>query len=300
MSDDQGTSVKPGRDRPGGRAGQPGRLVQLQPNPSINLAPRLGRPTEDEQLLESPATLREVLGPLATDFTTTDPWRVLRIQGEFVAGFDALAKIGPAVSVFGSARIEEDDPYYQQAVQVGRLLVEAGFGVITGGGPGIMEAANRGAREAGGLSIGCNIELPHEQGTNEYVDLSINFRYFFVRKTMFVKYAEGFVIFPGGFGTMDELFEALTLIQTGKVRNFPVVVFGTEYWRGLIDWLRSAMLAGKKIDPTDLDLLVMTDDPAEAVRVIVEWCDRNRSEIRQLLAAAGRPESQARAVGRGA
>ncbi len=285
MSDEQGPSVKSGRG---------GRLRPLQPNPSINLAPRLGRPTEDEQLLESPATLREVLGPLATDFTTTDPWRVLRIQGEFVAGFDALAKIGPAVSVFGSARIEEDDPYYQQAVQVGRLLVEAGFAVITGGGPGIMEAANRGAREAGGLSIGCNIELPHEQGTNEYVDLSINFRYFFVRKTMFVKYAAGFVIFPGGFGTMDELFEALTLIQTGKVRNFPVVVFGTEYWRGLIDWLRSAMLAGKKIDPTDLELLVLTDEPAEAVRVIVDWCDRNRSEIRQLLTAAGRPEEQAR------
>ena len=261
MSDEQGPSVKSGKG---------GRLRPLQPNPSINLAPRLGRPTEDEQLLESPSTLREVLGPLATDFTTTDPWRVLRIQGEFVAGFDALAKIGPAVTVFGSARIEEDDPYYQQAVQVGRLLAEAGFGVITGGGPGIMEAANRGAREAGGLSVGCNIELPHEQGTNEYVDLSINFRYFFVRKTMFMKYAEGFVIFPGGFGTMDELFEALTLIQTGKVLDFPVVLMGTDHWRDMLEWVRDELLREGLISPDDTELLHATDDPAEAVRLIVE------------------------------
>ncbi|MDP9374741.1 MAG: TIGR00730 family Rossman fold protein [Chloroflexota bacterium] len=272
---------------PFGRNGGGGEGARLQPNPSINLAVRAGRPTEDEQLLVSPAAKQHALGPLAVDFTTTDPWRVLRIQGEFVAGFDALARLGPAVSVFGSARVDETDPYYGQAVAVGRLLAEAGFATITGGGPGIMEAANRGAREGGGLSIGCNIELPHEQGTNAYVDLSINFRYFFVRKTMFVKYAEGFVIFPGGFGTLDELFEALTLIQTGKVRNFPLVLFGLDYWRGMLDWLRGTMLAEAKIDPRDMDLLIPTDDPQEAVRVIRDCYERNCAEVRPLSVGAG-------------
>lgn len=253
--------------------------TDFQPNPSINFSARVGRPTEDEQLLASPSARRQLLGDLATDFTHTDPWRVLRIQGEFVAGFDALAQVGPAVTIFGSARTSEADPYYARAVATGRLLAERGFAIITGGGPGIMEAANRGAREGGGRSIGCNIELPHEQGTNPYVDLSINFRYFFVRKTMFMKYAEGFIIFPGGFGTLDELFEALTLIQTGKVRNFPLILFGTAYWGGLLDWIRGPMLAEGKVSPGDLDLFMLTDDPAEAAEIISAYHERNKDTI---------------------
>ena len=253
----------------------------LQPNPSLNRAARSGRPTEDEQLFRSPAHPVPHLTPATSDFTATDPWRVLRIQSEIVHGFDSLASVGPAVSVFGSARTDENDPFYLQAVEVGRLLVQREFAVITGGGPGIMEAANRGAHEAGGRSIGCNIELPHEQGTNAYVDLSINFRYFFVRKTMFMKYSEGFIIFPGGFGTMDELFEALTLIQTGKVRNFPVVLFGTAYWRGLVAWLRETMLTDNKISPGDVDLMFLTDDPAEAVEVITAYYQRGQAEDRR-------------------
>jgi uncharacterized protein (TIGR00730 family) len=191
-------------------------------------------------------------------------------MGEFVEGFDTLAPVGPAVSVFGSARTARTDSYYAAAEEVGRRLAQAGFAVITGGGPGIMEAANKGAFEAGGDSVGCNIELPFEQGMNAYVRTAINFRYFFVRKTMFVKYAEAFVIFPGGFGTMDELFEALTLIQTGKVRDFPVVLFGRSYWQGMLDWIRDAMLAEEKISAKDLELLVVTDSPEEAVTVIVD------------------------------
>ncbi|MGE3267290.1 MAG: TIGR00730 family Rossman fold protein [Chloroflexota bacterium] len=205
----------------------------------------------------------------ATDFTHTDPWRVLRIQGEFVAGFDALADVGPAVTIFGSARTPRTNPMYGVAVATARRLARAGFSIITGGGPGIMEAANRGAREGKGRSIGCGIELPHEQGLNAFVDEAINFRYFFVRKTMFVKYAEAFVIFPGGFGTLDELFESLTLIQTGKVRNFPVVLVGSSYWQGLVDWARGTLLTEGTISPPDLDLLTCTDDPAEVERIIV-------------------------------
>jgi uncharacterized protein (TIGR00730 family) len=193
-------------------------------------------------------------------------------MGEFVEGFDTLANVGRAVTIFGSARVKPDDPQYRDAETTARLLGDAGFSVITGGGPGIMEAANRGARAGGAKSIGCNIELPFEQGVNAYVDVAINFRYFFVRKTMFVKYAEAFVIFPGGFGTMDELFEALTLIQTGKVRDFPVILFGSAYWQGLLDWLRATMLAEGKISAADLDLMVVTDSPEEAVRVIRERC----------------------------
>ena len=238
-----------------------------QPNPSLNLAARTGRPTEDEQLLVSPAQTPRTPG--AADFIHTDPWRVLRIQGEFVAGFDALADVGPAVTIFGSARTPRTDPMYGVAVATARRLARAGFAIITGGGPGIMEAANRGAREAKGRSIGCGIELPHEQGLNPFVDEAINFRYFFVRKTMFVKYAEAFVIFPGGFGTLDELFEALTLIQTKKVRNFPVVMVGTEYWAGLFDWCRRTLLARGTISPGDLDLLQCTDDPSEVERIVV-------------------------------
>jgi uncharacterized protein (TIGR00730 family) len=203
---------------------------------------------------------------------------VLRIMGEFGAGFDALAGLGPAVTIFGSARIDPSDPMYAAAEDVAGRLARAGFAVITGGGPGIMEAANKGAREAGGRSVGCAIELPREQGINGYVDLSVNFRYFFVRKTMFVKYAEAFVIFPGGFGTLDELFEALTLIQTDKIKDFPVIMFGTRYWGGLMTWVRDSLRGEGKISPEDLDLLVCTDDPAEVERLIVDCYDRHCAE----------------------
>ena len=237
------------------------RSVPKDPS-ELNVAGRAGMPTEDEQLLSSPEP--------AHDFTQSDPWRVFRIMGEFVEGFDTLANVGPAVAIFGSARVLPGDPQYEAAERTGALLAEAGFGVITGGGPGLMEAANKGAREAGGASIGCNIELPFEQGTNPYVEVAVNFRYFFVRKTMFVKYSEAFVIFPGGFGTMDELFEALTLIQTGKIRNFPIVLFGSAYWRGLLDWLRQVMAKEGKISPDDVELLYITDSPEEAVETIVK------------------------------
>jgi uncharacterized protein (TIGR00730 family) len=216
--------------------------------------------TEDEKLLQQ-------AGP-ESDFTRTDPWRVLRITGEVIEGFDTLANVGPAVSVFGSARTGPDDPQYKCAVEVGAELARAGFAVITGGGPGIMEAANKGAREVGGRSIGCNIELPFEQGTNPYVDTVVNFRYFFVRKTMFIKYSVAFVIFPGGYGTFDELFEALTLIQTGKIYQFPVILVGRYYWAGLLRWLRARVLTEQKISPGDLDLMIITDDPREVVQAI--------------------------------
>jgi uncharacterized protein (TIGR00730 family) len=201
------------------------------------------------------------------EFLHTDPWRALRILGEFVDGFDALARIGPAVSVFGSARTTPDSPWFGTSEQVGRILVERGYAVITGGGPGIMAAANKGAADAGGISVGCTIELPHEQGVNEWVNLAINFRYFFVRKTMFVKYAEAFIVFPGGFGTMDELFESLTLIQTGKVRNFPVVLAGASHWAGLLRWARSRLVEDGFIGRADLDLVRLSDDPEEIVEL---------------------------------
>ncbi|HSD31210.1 MAG TPA: TIGR00730 family Rossman fold protein [Gemmatimonadales bacterium] len=200
----------------------------------------------------------------------TDPWRVLRIMGEFVEGFDTLSDVRLAVTFFGSARTKAGDPYYEKAVETARLLARQGFPIITGGGPGIMEAANRGAQEGNGLSIGCNIELPFEQGTNAFVERSINFRYFFVRKTMFVKYSTAFIVFPGGFGTMDELFEALTLIQTGKVKHFPVVLFGREYWGGLAEWLAERVAGEGKIDAKDLELFHVTDHPAEAVGLVVK------------------------------
>jgi uncharacterized protein (TIGR00730 family) len=215
--------------------------------------------TEDEKLL--------IRRPKA-DFLETDPWRALRILSEFVEGFDAMAAVGPAITVFGSARTKPDDPMYALARTIGTRLAEAGYAVITGGGPGTMEAANRGCQEGGGLSVGCNIELPHEQGTNPYVDLGVEFRYFFARKTMFVKYADGFVILPGGFGTLDELFESLTLIQVGKVRHFPVVLVGQAYWAGLLDWMRGTLLAHGAIVEEDLGLLRVTDDPDEVVALI--------------------------------
>jgi uncharacterized protein (TIGR00730 family) len=200
---------------------------------------------------------------------------VARIAGEFQEGFLAVERIGrPAVSVFGSARVGEEHPAYRQARDVGRRLAEAGFAVVTGGGPGVLEAANRGAREGGGLSVGFNIELPHEQRSNPYIDLALTFRHFYARKTMFVKAAEGFVIFPGGFGTLDELFESLTLIQTGKVLHFPVVLFDTGYWRPLVDWIERRPLAEGMVSPEDVALLLLTDDASEAVETIVECYDR--------------------------
>ena len=215
--------------------------------------------TQDEQLLESPRP---------DEFTHTDTWRVFRIMGEFVEGFDELASLTRGISVFGSARTKPDHPDYAAAQETAALLAREGFSVITGGGPGIMEAANRGAFEAGGVSIGCNIELPFEQKPNAYQTRSLTFKYFFVRKMMFVKYSLGFVIFPGGFGTFDELFEALTLIQTKKIRDFPVVLFGTSYWNGLLDWIRKAVLVDGKIAEHDLRLFHVTDSPEEVVRIV--------------------------------
>jgi uncharacterized protein (TIGR00730 family) len=217
--------------------------------------------TEDEKLLQQQ-------GPRG-DFTRTDPWRVMRIMGEFIEGFDTLATIDKGVTIFGSARIGPDDPKYAAAQETARLLAEAGFAIITGAGPGIMEAANKGAREGNGRSIGCNIELPFEQGANPYVDTLVNFRYFFVRKTMFIKYSQAFIIFPGGFGTLDELFEALTLIQTGKIYQFPVILFGRHYWAGLVRWLQTRALSERKISPGDMDLMLLTDNPREAAAAVI-------------------------------
>jgi len=211
-------------------------------------------------------------------FLEEDTWRVLRIQSEFVEGFEALAGIGPAVAVFGSARTKKGSHGYELAREIGARLAKAGFAVITGGGPGSMEAANCGAHEAGGLSIGCNIELPHEQHLNPYVDLSIEFHYFFARKTMFVKYSDAFVILPGGFGTLDELFESLTLIQTGKIRNFPLVLIGHAYWDGLVRWMREVQVPAGAIAEADLNLLRVTDDPAEAVALIAAFAKENGLE----------------------
>jgi len=213
-----------------------------------------------------------------------ESWRVFRIMGEFVEGFDELTHLGPAVSIFGSARTRSDDPAYQKCVETARLLGEAGFSIITGGGPGIMQAANQGAHEAGVPSVGLNIELPFEQDLNPYADLKIHFRYFFVRKTMFVKYAQAFVIFPGGFGTLDELFESLTLIQTGKIRDFPLVLFGSKYWKGLLDWLAGSVEAEGKISPQDLNLIMITDSPREVVDHIVT---RFTEDLRERAEANG-------------
>ena len=224
--------------------------------------PKNNHRTEDTRLLIAPCDQPE-------NFTDTDPWRVMRVMSEFVQGFDALAELGPAVTIFGSARVKPDNPHYQQAVETARLLGEAGFNIITGGGPGIMQAGNEGAKQANVTSVGLNIELPFEQHLNPFVDIAVDYRYFFVRKTMLVKYAQGFVIFPGGFGTMDELFEALTLVQTGKIQNFPIVLFDSSYWEGLLGWLRSTMLREGKVSASDLDLLIVTDSPTEVRDIIV-------------------------------
>ena len=215
--------------------------------------------TTDQRLLDAG-------GP--SDWVHTDPWRVLRIQSEFIEGFGTLAELPPAISVFGSARTPVDSPEYKAGVQLGSALVRAGWAVITGGGPGAMEAANKGACEAGGTSVGLGIELPFEQGLNPYVDIGLNFRYFFVRKMMFVKYAQGFVVLPGGLGTLDELFEALTLVQTQKVTRFPIVLFGTDYWGGLVDWLKNTLVAQGKATEHDLLLFHVTDDVDEAVALV--------------------------------
>jgi uncharacterized protein (TIGR00730 family) len=231
--------------------------------------PRPQHPTQDEQLLESPR---------GDEFTHTDTWRVFRIMGEFVQGFEELASLTRAISIFGSARTLPDEQDYKAAQETAALLAREGFSVITGGGPGIMEAANRGAFEAGGISVGCNIELPFEQRANPYLTHSLTFRYFFVRKMMFVKYSLGFIIFPGGFGTLDELFEALTLIQTGKIRNFPVVLFGSEYWNGLLRWIRDFALTGGKVSEQDLKLWHLTDSPSEVVQILID----SQSSLRAL------------------
>ncbi|MGY5105371.1 LOG family protein [Streptomyces sp. 900105245] len=221
--------------------------------------------TTDQRLLDAG-------GP--SDWVHTDPWRVLRIQSEFIEGFGTLAELPPAISVFGSARTPVDSPEYDAGVRLGRGLAEAGWAVITGGGPGAMEAANRGACEAGGTSVGLGIELPFEQGLNSYVDIGLNFRYFFVRKMMFVKYAQGFVVLPGGLGTLDELFEALTLVQTQKVTRFPIVLFGSEYWGGLVSWLRDTVIAQGKAAEKDLLLFHVTDDVQEAVALVTKEAAR--------------------------
>jgi uncharacterized protein (TIGR00730 family) len=236
-----------------------GRPEEQRLGPVIRRGDQVQAGTTDQRLLDSADD---------SEWVHTDPWRVMRIQSEFVEGFGALAELPSAISVFGSARTPVDSPEYDAGVQIGKGLVEAGFAVITGGGPGAMEAANKGASGAGGISVGLGIELPFEQGLNPYVDIGVNFRYFFVRKTMFVKYAKGFVVLPGGLGTMDELFEALTLVQTRKVTKFPIVLFGTAYWGGLVDWLRNTVIAQGKAAEKDLLLFHVTDDVEEAVALV--------------------------------
>jgi uncharacterized protein (TIGR00730 family) len=230
------------------------------PGGSFDRRRRTEHSTTDQRLLDS-------RGP--ADWVHTDPWRVLKIQAEFVEGFGSLAELGPAIAVFGSARTRPDAHDYGVGEQVGRRLAEEGFAVITGGGPGAMEAANKGAREVGGASVGLGIELPFETGLNPYVDQGINFRYFFARKTMFVKYSQGFIVLPGGLGTFDELFEALTLVQTQKVTSFPVVLMGVDYWSGLLAWMRDTVLAEGKINAEDLDMITLTDDVEEGVAMMV-------------------------------
>jgi uncharacterized protein (TIGR00730 family) len=242
-----------------------------------------GKPTEDRKLLR-PAPFAD------TSFLESDAWRALRIMGEYVEGFDSLADLGPAVSVFGSARLAADDPSYSKAEELGRKLAQRGITVITGGGPGIMEAANKGAMQAGGESVGLAIELPHEQDTNPYLTRTLNFRYFFARKTMFVKYAQGFVIFPGGFGTLDELFESLTLVQTGKIEHFPVILFDTAYWQGLVDWLGEQAEMHGMIAASDLALFRMTDDTDQ----VVAWLEESFSaEAAERARAEAHPAPEA-------
>src|SRR5438105_15251520 len=240
-------------------------MVLSEKTSEIHIPPNPRESLEDRKLLDRPSRHEQL---------QSDSWRVLRITSEFVAGFDHLADVYPAVSIFGSARTKVANEYYDAAVKTAELIGRAGFAVITGGGPGIMEAANRGAKNAGALSIGCNIELPFEQHLNEFVDREMTFRYFFVRKTMIIKYSEAFITFPGGFGTLDELMGAVTLIQTKKITNFPVILFGTKYWSGLIGWLRDAVLAASNIAQEDLDSIRVTDSPEQVRDIVLEFHDR--------------------------
>ncbi|HJY24494.1 MAG TPA: TIGR00730 family Rossman fold protein [Actinomycetes bacterium] len=247
-----------------------------------------------DQVLDSTTDQRllDTRGP--ADWVHADPWRVLRIQSEFVEGFGTLAELGPAVSIFGSARTSRDDPDYDFAERLAHRLADQGFAVITGGGPGVMEAANKGASEGGGVSVGLGIELPFEQGINSWVDVGVEFRYFFVRKTMFVKYAQAFVVLPGGFGTMDELFEALVLVQTHKITAFPVILVGSAFWAGLLEWIRGPLLDSKKISPADLELLQVTDSVDDVVRIIRDAHSARRARWEQeALDALERDERRA-------
>ncbi|NKE09232.1 MULTISPECIES: TIGR00730 family Rossman fold protein [Kocuria] len=274
-ADASGQPVSPAHSAsPSSGSGQPFR----HKGPILLRGRELHRSTSDQRFLEP-----EVLaGREPGDFTRSDPWRVLRIQSEFVDGFDTLARLGPAISVFGSARTPESSQDYSMGRAVGRQLGEAGYAVITGGGPGIMEAANRGAHDVGARSVGLGIELPHEQGLNQYIDLGINFRYFFVRKTMFAKYSQGFIVLPGGFGTLDELFESLTLVQTSKMTRFPVVLMGTAFWAPLVDWIKNTLVSEGMISAGDVDLLCVTDSPEEAVAVMREAHERRSHEQHHL------------------
>jgi uncharacterized protein (TIGR00730 family) len=237
----------------------PEQMPEKQRGPVVLRRSQVQQTTTDQRLLDS-------RGP--SDWVHTDPWRVLRIQAEFVEGFGLLSEAPRAVCVFGSARTPPGSPEFAAGEALGAALARDGWAVITGGGPGVMEAVNKGASETGGVSIGLGIELPYEQRLNDWVDIGVNFRYFFVRKTMFVKYSQAFVVLPGGFGTMDELFEALTLVQTRKVTSFPVILYGSEYWQGLVDWLKETMLAGGKVSPADLDLIRVSDDIDEVVQIV--------------------------------
>ena len=248
---------KPKKRKDASKPPEPATVAEAREAESI---PEYWQLTDDEVLLRSPEPEDE--------YKTSDSWRVFRIMGEFVNGFDSLATITRGISIFGSARTRPDDPMYEAARETAKLLAESGFEIITGGGPGIMEAANRGAFESGKVSVGCNIELPFEQEPNPYLTRSLTFKYFMVRKTMFIKYSNAYIIFPGGFGTMDELFEALTLIQTRKIRNFPVVLFGSQYWQGLLQWITSMMLNERNISEEDLGLMYLTDSPRDAVEFI--------------------------------
>ena len=278
-------------------AGEPLPAGQAPADAGATGAPE-GTRQDDHEYRKGPVLLRGKMIPRETtdarllgqrrdtDWVHSDPWRVMRIQSEFVEGFGALAEIGPAVSIFGSARTKRTDPYYQLAYDAAQDLVGAGYGVITGGGPGIMEAANKGAYEAGGTSVGLGIELPHEQGLNEYVNLGISFRYFFARKTMFVKYSQGFIVMPGGFGTFDELFEALTLVQTHKITQFPIVLMGVDYWRGLMDWISSSVADHGMIGPADTSLVHITDDEKDAVDYLLAKDFELREQAQQRIEAS--------------
>ncbi|MEY9213737.1 TIGR00730 family Rossman fold protein [Thermobifida halotolerans] len=258
------------------------RSEERQAGPLTYRGKAVPKGTTDQRLLDR-------RGP--SDWVHTDPWRVLRIQSEFVEGFGMLSEVGRAVCVFGSARIKPGNPYYELGETIGERIAQAGYTVITGGGPGLMEAANKGASEAGGTSIGLGIELPFEQALNDHINMGVTFRYFFVRKTMFVKYSQAFVVLPGGFGTLDELFEAITLVQTGKVTRFPVILMGTEFWAGLVDWIHERLLTEGLISPHDPDLLHLTDDPDEAVEIIRGAHAQLEQAIEEEEAVAGLEEA---------